>query len=235
MSTCNEKEVGYRIFIVDDHPIVRDRLGELISEQPDLIVCGSAEGARSAMLQLCIAKPHLAIVDLSLKDSHGIELIKEMSAQMPQLPILVVSMHDESLYAERVLRSGARGYITKREATAKILEAIRKVLGGEIYLSDAMVKRVLNHTVVRRGSTGSPILTLADRELEVLNLTGRGWTTRQIANDIRVSLKTVESYKARIKEKLNIETANQLTHYAINWVADTDRKLPSVDQPAMTK
>lgn len=213
-------ETAHRIFLVDDHPIVRERLGQLITREPDLAVCGEAESAPEAIGKLPGAQADLAVVDLSLKDSRGIELIREIKTLMPKLPVLVLSMHDESLYAERVLRAGARGYITKQEATTKVLGAIRRVLGGEVYLSDAMVSRLLNRCTQGKSFGASPVVTLADRELDVLELIGRGRGTRQIAEELRVSIKTVESYRARIKEKLNLSTANELTQYAIQWVND---------------
>jgi DNA-binding NarL/FixJ family response regulator len=207
-----------RVFLVDDHPMVRERLGQLIDREEDMVVCGEAESAPEAVGKLAALAVDVAVVDLSLKDSRGLELIKDLKAIKPQLPVLVLSMHDESLYAERVLRAGARGYITKQEATTKVLVAIRRVLAGDVYLSEQMVGRLLDRCSSGVPFAASPVETLADRELEVLQLIGRGRGTRQIAAELRISVKTVETYRARIKEKLRLSGASDLVQYAIQWV-----------------
>ena len=208
-----------RIFLVDDHPLVREWLGLLLQREPDLVICGEAEDVQDGFEKIEKAKPDLAVVDITLRTGHGLELIKNLQARMPELPLLVLSMHDESLYAERVLRAGAKGYITKQEATKKILVAIRQVLGGEIYLSEKMSVRMVNKLVVgRRDKQSFSIERLTDRELEVFQLIGRGYSTRKIAEELHLGIKTVESYRARIKDKLQIEGATALLQHAIQWV-----------------
>jgi DNA-binding NarL/FixJ family response regulator len=206
-----------RIYLVDDHPMVRERLGQVINHEPDLIVCGECGGAPEAMRALQANPPDLVITDLTLKGSHGLELIKNLKAALPQLPILVVSMHDESLYAERVLRAGAKGYITKEQATTKVLVAIRAVLSGQVYVSEEIVARLLNRTAQGSEFGATPVETLADRELQVFQMIGRGLNTREIADELRIGVKTVETYWMRIKEKLNIETGAELIREAIRW------------------
>jgi DNA-binding NarL/FixJ family response regulator len=206
-----------RIFIVDDHPMVRERLAQLINHESDLVVCGEAATAPEAQQGIASSHPDLVITDISLKNSHGLELIKDLNALHPHLPILVVSMHDESLYAERVLRAGAKGYITKEQATTKVLVAIRSVLNGQVFVSEEIVARLLNRTAHGLPFGASPVETLADRELQVFQMIGRGLNTREIANELRIGTKTVETYRTRIKEKLNFETAAELIREAIRW------------------
>ena len=216
-SPPNSDKIG--VFLVDDHPLVRERLTELINREEDLFVCGEAEDAPEAMSKIESAKPGIVIADISLKSSHGLELVKDLQARLPQLPVLVFSMHDESLYAERVLRAGAKGYITKQEASKKILVAIRHILAGQIYVSEKMSARMINKMVRGRPQQGtSPVERLTDRELEVFQLIGRGQGTRRIAEELHLGIKTVESYRARIKEKLNLEDGTQLLQHAIQWV-----------------
>ena len=211
-------EVKRRVFLVDDHPMIRERLGHLIDREADMVVCGEASSGPEALGKLDTVQADLAVVDLSLKDSRGLELIKELKSLKPGLPVLVLSMYDESLYAERVLRAGARGYITKQEATTKVIGAMRRILAGEVYLSEQMVGRLLNRCSTGSSFAASPVESLADRELEVLQLIGRGKGTRQIAAELRLSVKTIETYRARIKEKLNLNGASDLVQYAIQWV-----------------
>jgi DNA-binding NarL/FixJ family response regulator len=219
-----EKEtvfVGQRnkIFIVDDHPIVRKGLAQLINQEPDMVICGEAENAQSALDLLKKIKPDLAIVDISLQGIDGIELIKKIKVRDANLPILVVSMHDESLFAERALKVGAKGYIMKQEAIEKMMEAIRRVIGGEVYVSErvsaTIVKKFIDGKAV---NTRSPMEVLSNRELEVFQLIGQGFVTRQIAQELNVSIKTVESYRANIKEKLNLKNATELLRHAVHWV-----------------
>jgi DNA-binding NarL/FixJ family response regulator len=205
-----------RIFLVDDHPLVRERLTQLIAQQPDLSVCGEAESAPAALTGLASARADLVIVDLSLQDSAGLELIKSLQRLHPSLPVLVLSMHDESLYAERVFRAGARGYINKRESAQKVIEAIRRVLDGKLYVSEKAAE-ILAARAMRGTHERPPIERLSDRELEVFERLGRGIGTRQISEEFRVSIKTVQAYCARIKEKLDLGSATELLREAVRW------------------
>ncbi len=208
-----------RVFLVDDHPLVREHLRALLQREADLEVCGEAAEAPVALSQIGRLKSDLVILDISLKRSHGLELLKDLKRIHPDIPVLVLSMHDEALYAERALRAGARGYITKEEATVDVLSAIRKVLAGHVYLSDRMSARMMQKMVSGQANpTASPDQTLTDRELQVFEMIGKGTGTRQIAEDLRVGIKTVESYRARIKEKLHLNDANELLQHAIQWV-----------------
>ena len=209
-----------RVLLVDDHPIVRQGLGQLINEEPDLSVCAEAEDFQQALASLD-CNPDVAIVDISLKERSGIELIKEIRSRKPQLPILVLSMHDESLHAERVLRAGAKGYIMKQEATEQVMNAIRKVLKGEVYLSDKMASRMVNRLVAGpQNIGGSPIERLSDREFEVFQMIGQGTGPSEIAEKLGLSVKTVETHRERIKEKLNLATGSELIRYAMQYVMD---------------
>ena len=203
---------------MDDHPIVRQGLALLINREPDLAVCGDAEEAGSAMRRIGELKPDLIVVDISLSGPDGLDLLKNIRALDPNLPVLILSMFDESLYAERSLNAGASGYIMKQEATERVLVAIRRILGGEIYVSDRMASRML-HRFVGGSRVGqpSPIAGLSDRELEVFRLIGEGHGTRQIAEDLHISMKTVETYQAHIKEKLLLKNARELVQRAIEW------------------
>ena len=208
-----------RIVIVDDHPLVRDQLRAVIESETDLRVCGEAEDGYYALDVIKSAKPELVILDLTLKGSPvGLDLIKEIHLRYPKLFILVFSMHDESLYAERAIHAGARGYITKQEATKKILHAIRQVLTGEIYLSEKIAAKVLTKMAGGRDARGkSSIERLADRELQVFRLIGHGRSTRQIADELHLDMKTIETYRGRIKGKLGIKDATELLQQAILW------------------
>jgi DNA-binding NarL/FixJ family response regulator len=209
-----------KILIVDDHPIVRQGLTELINQEDDLVVCGQAEDSHQAMQAIKELNPDMAIVDISLKEVSGMELIKDIKVQYPNLAVLALSMHDESLYAERTLRAGAKGYIMKAEATEKVIGAIRKILSGDIYLSEPMAAKLIHKLVGGRTEVStSAIDRLSDRELEVFRLIGQGYGTRQIAEKLHLSVKTIESYRAHIKEKLNLSDAAELLQYAIQWVS----------------
>ena len=211
-----------RILVVDDHPIVREHLKALIEQQKDLKVCASVADAAQAMKAITALQPDLAIVDLSLKGTHGLDLIKDMAVNHPQLPVLVLSMHDELLFADRVLAAGARGYITKQEATSRIMTAIRKVLEGEIYASDRMTGRILHRAVEGdEKRPGSSLSQLTGRELQVFQLIGHGLTTRQIAEQLHLDIKTIETYRMRIKEKLHLGSATALLQYAVQWMQNT--------------
>lgn len=206
------------VFIVDDHSIVRRGLRELINHETDLVVCGEAEHAPAALAAIKKLEPDVALVDLSLDGESGLELIKDIKARYPAVLVLVLSMHDETFYAERVLRAGAKGYIMKLQAADKILEGIRHVLRGEIYLSEPMAAKVLRK--VAEGKTaiaGSPIDKLSDRELEVFQLIGTGLGTRHIAERLSRSVKTVETYREHIKLKLDLKDSAELTQAAIQW------------------
>jgi DNA-binding NarL/FixJ family response regulator len=207
-----------KVFIVDDHPIVRERIAELINQEPDLEVCGEAEDAVQAVKAVGSLSPDIAIVDITLKDTYGIELIKQLKDLRPQLPVLVLSMHDEALYGERALRAGAKGYLTKQEATKKIIDAIRRILRGEIYVSDklagALVRKVAGG---KDQGGGSPVDVLTDRELEVFQLLGQGLTVREVADRLFVSAKTVDAHREHIKQKLNFKTSAELLRFAIQY------------------
>jgi DNA-binding NarL/FixJ family response regulator len=207
-----------RILLVDDHPMVRERLAEVINGEADLTVCGEAEN-RSEALELAGKKqPALVIIDLKLRDSDGLELIKDIRCHWPAMRMLVVSMHDESLYAERAIRAGALGYITKQEATRKILLAIRRVLSGSLYLNERIAVQIVGRLTARRGSPDAgPTEVLADRELQVFDLTGRGLNAAGIARQLHIAVKTVETYRARIKEKLRLKDSSELLQLAISW------------------
>jgi len=209
-----------RILIIDDHPIVRRGLAGLINEADDLTVCGEADSLTQGLTQLRELKPSLALVDLSLGDGHGLELIKQARAEGLTTRLLVVSMMDESLYADRVLRAGAEGYLRKEEATDNIVTAIREVLIGKVYLSATATARVLNQVATKDGVEKTPIETLSDRELEVFELLGSGLSSREIAERLELSVKTVETYREKIKAKLSLKNGTELTRHAIHFVME---------------
>lgn len=213
-----------RIAIVDDHPLVRDQLRAVVESEEDLRICGEAEDGTRALDVIKSTEPDLVIIDLTLKGfPGGFDLIKEIRLRYPRLSMLIVSMHDESLYAERAIRAGARGYITKQEATRKILHAIRQVCSGEIYLSEKMAAKVLTKLAGERAAHGqSSIERLTNRELQVFALIGHGRSTRQIADELHLDMKTIETYRARIKVKLNIKDATELLQQAILWAHSGD-------------
>lgn len=207
-----------KVFIVDDHPIVRQGLGYLINHEPDLKVCGEAAGVREARLGLSQTEPDVVVLDLSLRDSDGLELIKDIRSKNRHLPVLVLSMHDETIYAQRLLSAGANGYIMKQAAADQLLVALRRVLGGGIYVSEQIGASMIERFAVNgRRQHADPIDRLSNRELQVLNLIGRGRTTREIAHDLGLSIKTVESHRQRIKKKLDLTTSPQLVQFAVNW------------------
>lgn len=218
--TASRKQAAKRkILIVDDHPMMRQGLHQLISNEPDLAVSAEGENARQALEAVAAGKPDLVLADITLPDKNGIELIKDLHALYPGLPVLVISMHDESLFAERVLRAGGRGYIMKQEGGKKLMLAIRQVLSGQIYVSEKMSAKILeNFSGQRSDSTRSPIERLTDREFEVLQLIGQGKGTRQIAQLLHLSVKTVEVHRLHIKEKLQLESSPALVRYAVRWV-----------------
>jgi DNA-binding NarL/FixJ family response regulator len=208
-----------RVLLVDDHPMVRERLAEVIHREPDLEVCGQADDRFRALELIESTQPTLVIVDLTLKRSSGLELIKDIHTLHAGVHVLVVSMHEESVHAERVIRAGAKGYITKLEATNKIMLAIRTVLKGDIYLSEAMMTRIASSAVGSPHTKPAlPVGRLSDRELMVFERLGMGRSTRQIAEELHLDVRTIETYRARIKEKLDLKDANELLQYAIRWM-----------------
>jgi DNA-binding NarL/FixJ family response regulator len=220
MDTNNLKNgAKARILIVDDHPILRQGLAALINRQSDMVVCADAEDGNAALEALPSAKPQLAIVDVSLPGMDGIELVKRLRKQDEMCLVLVLSMHDESIYAERVLRAGAHGYIMKQEVRGNILLAIRKILNGGIWLSDTMTTHILSRIDTSKDvSSTSPILSLSNRELEVLTLIGEGKGPKDIADELSISIRTVDAHRTHIKKKLKLKDARSLFQYAIEWL-----------------
>ena len=208
------------IILVDDHPLMRKGLGRTIENEVDLNVVGQMSSAEEALEEIEDLDPDLAVVDISLPGMSGMELIKHLRSRMPDLQLLVVSRHDETLYAERCIRAGAKGYVMKQEAGDVIVQAIRKVLNGRIFVSEEINERLLQSMAEggRERIMQSPLEVLSDRELEVFELTGKGSSTRQIAERLHLSVKTVESYRARIKDKLNLDSGNELMKHAVQWV-----------------
>jgi DNA-binding NarL/FixJ family response regulator len=204
------------VFIVDDHPLLRQGLALLINREQDLAVCGEAEEAQTAIKEITQKKPDILIVDISLNGPDGLDLLKNIRMLYPGLPVLILSMHDESIYAERALRARANGYIMKQEATEKVLVAVRRILGGDIYLSDRMANKLLHQYISGApADMNSRLSTLSDRELEVFRLIGEGRSTRQIAEKLHLSIKTVETYQAHIKDKLSLHSGRELVQHAI--------------------
>lgn len=207
-----------RVLLVDDHPIVRQGLAQLIGAAPDLAVCGEASTGREAIDLLRLCKPDIAVIDISLPDRSGVELIKDMISVRDGLPCLALSMYDEAMYALRVLRAGGRGYIMKQEIPKKVLVAIRHILAGHTYLSEKMSTRLVDQLVTAGPArTRPPVASLSDRELEVLTLIGRGLSTREIAANLYLSIKTVEAHRERMKEKLKLKNGSELLRYAIKY------------------
>ncbi len=210
---------GHRILIVDDHPVFRHGISQLIGQLPEFTICGEADNAPTALTAMRRLKPGVAMIDVSMPGTNGIELIKLMLAEEPRLIILVVSMHDESLYALRALRAGAKGYVMKQQALDNVLDALRKVVGGGIYVSPQFSERLVFKAI--QGSVsdlGSPVDILSDRELEVLQLFGRGNATREIAERLHLSVKTIETHRAHIKEKLGFKDADEMMKFAAEWM-----------------
>jgi DNA-binding NarL/FixJ family response regulator len=206
-----------KILLVDDHPLVREWLTNLINEEPEFEVCGSASNAREALGLMTTLLPQIVIADISMDGGSGLELIKDAKAVQPKAAIIVLSMHDEMLYAERAMRAGAAGFIMKRDATEKVLDAIRTVLQGGLYFSNAVNAMLAQKLVQGSGDQPTAIAALSDRELEVFQLLGRGYSTRQISEQLNVGFKTIHAYCARIKEKLNLASINELVFQAIRW------------------
>ena len=212
---------SYKVLLVEDHPMFREHLGQLIDRDLGMSICGEADNIRDAMQLILETKPDIAIVDITLHGSSGLELLKDIKAQGLDINVLVLSMHDEELYAERALRAGAKGYITKNEASTEVIEAIRCVMKGDVYASRHMTAKLLERmTQKRNNSELAGMETLADRELEVFQMLGRGKSTREIAQTLSLGESTVETYRARIKEKLQLRSAAELYLRAGQWVRD---------------
>jgi len=206
------------VFVVDDHPLVREGLANLINAQHDLVVCGDAEDSAQAIARIGKRQPDVALIDISLKNESGLELVKDLASRFPQVALIVLSMHDEALYAERALRAGARGYVMKREASKNVLASIRRVLDGGVYVSGRIVNRIaLRLSSAREAVSSTPVERLSDRELEIFRLLGQGRTTSQIATDLNLSLKTVQAYCARAKEKFGVTSLVELLRAALRW------------------
>jgi DNA-binding NarL/FixJ family response regulator len=219
METFQINEPGkIEVIIVDDHPVVCHGIAQIIAQDDSLHVCAIAEDAKTGFEAIKKHKPDVAIIDISLKDISGIELIKWVKDQDLNVAMLVISMHDEAVYAERALKAGALGYLMKQESPDKIIQAIRQILKGEIYVSDSVAKRMMRHLLKGHDEKTMPIDRLSDRELEVFQLIGKGLKPKQIADKLCLSIKTVETYQSNIKEKLSLKNAFELTQYAVQWM-----------------
>ncbi|MEZ4702167.1 MAG: response regulator transcription factor [Rhodothermales bacterium] len=219
-SIPTKEPIRKRILVVDDHPIVRQGLAQFINQERDMTVCAEASDGFEAMTAIEQASPDLVIVDIQMEGINGMDLVRNVKAQYPDLPVLMLSMHDESLYAERALRAGARGYVMKQEDPRNVIHAIRRVLRGEVYVSDQAASKILK--LLSGGADhASPVDRLSNRELEVLRMIGEGYRTRHIAEKLTLSTKTVESYKARLKQKILLKDAAELARYAAEWVKST--------------
>tara|TARA_B100001093_G_scaffold478368_1_gene506475 strand:- start:702 stop:1352 length:651 start_codon:yes stop_codon:yes gene_type:complete len=208
-----------RIYIVDDHPLVRQGLSQIVASEADMEICGEAEDSPAAIRGVGEANPDAIIVDISLKGANGIELIKNLKAIHDDIPILVFSMHDETIYAQRALRAGAKAYVMKKESPSKVIDAIRKIIQGEIYVSPSVADQVLHQIVNGPGNVStSPVDRLTDRELEVVQLIGRGLSSREVAESLHLSVKTIESHRAHVKEKLGLRNATELVQFSVQWV-----------------
>ncbi len=207
-----------KIYIVDDHPLMRKGMAMTLENSVEFTVCGQSESAEEALGEIPDLKPDACVVDISLPGMNGIELVKNLLAQMPDLKILVVSRHDEELYAERAIRAGAKGYLMKLEAGEVLVSAVRQVINGSIYLSDKIGSQLIMKIATGQSTGENPLELLSDRELEVFELTGQGESTKDIAQRLHVSVKTIDTYRARIKEKMHLKSANELMRRAVQWV-----------------
>lgn len=215
---------GKRVLILDDLPIIRERMAQIIDAEPDLMVCGESDDAREATRIIAQTRPDLVVTSLSLKNRHGLDFVKDVHSNYPQLLILVFSLYDEMVFAERAIRAGARGFIRKQETTQELLRAIRYVLEGEIYMSERVTVTKVTRFFSRSSIKGdAPLEGLSDRELQVLQLIGQGRSTRETASALHVDVKTIETYRARIKVKLDLATAPELAHYARKWLEESIR------------
>lgn len=212
----------HRLFIVDDHPIFREGLGKIVSQETDLEICGEADAAAEAFGKISALKPDLVLTDIGLPGKSGLELIQDLHAAMPDVPVLVISMHDESVYAERVLRAGGRGYVMKQAGPAIMLQSIRLVLAGKVAVSAAISAAILD-SLARPGAArdgGSVVGKLSNREFEILRLIGQGRDSHEIANALHLSIKTVDTHRGNIKTKLGLRSSTELIHYAVRWVGE---------------
>jgi DNA-binding NarL/FixJ family response regulator len=217
MSRKTDSNNRSRVFLVDDHPLVREGLTNLINQQEDLSVVGEAEDSAGAVAGIAEKHPNIALIDISLKNESGLELVKDLEERFPLVSLIVLSMHDEALYAERALRAGAKGYVMKRESSKSVLIAIRRVLAGDVYVSERVVTAMAKRMGSSRKAAAEPVERLSDRELEIFRLLGQGRTTSQIADDLNLSLKTVQAYCARAKEKFGVNSLGELLRAAIRW------------------
>jgi DNA-binding NarL/FixJ family response regulator len=219
----NEKKI--QVLIVDDHPVVRDGLVTIVNHERDMNVCGQAEDAYQALKAVTELKPDIVVTDISLKSSDGIELTKNIKTRYPELPVIIFSVHDESIYAERALRAGAHAYMMKETVSENIIKAIRTVLNGEIFVSDKILKKFLHNIAGGKADAAkTPMEHLSDRELEIFRLIGEGLKASQIAKQLHLSVKTIETYRTRIKEKLGLVNASELLQYSIRWAKSQDRE-----------
>jgi len=217
--TTTQNGTPRRVFIVDDHPVMRAGVRQLIEAEQDLAVCGEADSVNSALEAIAKTSPDVALVDITLRQSNGLDLIKDLQIRHPKLPVLVLSMHDEAFYAERVLRAGARGYIAKAEGSTKIVEGLRKVLDGGVFVSQRVASSMVSKIVAGSADAGSfSVDRLSDRELQIFELIGQGLQTRDIAQQLHLSPKTVEAHREHIKAKLDMDNASELLAYAVKWV-----------------
>jgi DNA-binding NarL/FixJ family response regulator len=225
----------HRILLIDDHPLVRRGLAEVIGREPDLEVCGEAADVAEALGEVDRSQPDIAVIDLTLKTGHGIELLERLKTRAPALKTLVSSMHDETLFAERVLRAGAKGYVTKQEPPEVLIRAIRQVLRGELYLSPRMTSRLLNRVVVGSPTQEDPVQGLSNREVEVYEMIGQGLTIQQIAARLHLSPKTIETHREKIKQKLNVRSSAELNRRAVQWVLERgwSPSAPDASQPVL--
>ena len=206
------------VLLVEDHPMFRERLASVISKRGDMTVCGEADNVNDALRFAETLHPDIAIMDITLRGSNGLDFLKDLKAREIGIPVLVLSMHDEAIYAERVLRAGARGYITKYEASSEVMAAIEQVLNGEVYLSRQMTTRMLGRFSIGKKNDANDVSALTDRELEVFQRIGRGETPRDIAGSLHVGITTIDTYRARIKEKLGLKSGNELHRRAMEWI-----------------
>ena len=223
MARKNASAPEKKVFVVDDHPVFRDGLIRIAGQVPGVVVCGEADNARQAFDAITTLNPDLVLMDIGLPGKSGLELLQDVHAVMPDLAVLVISMHDETLYAERVLRAGGRGYVMKQEGPDKIMEAIVKVLSGQVYASERTAASILDALSRPRSAASagtSAVGKLTDRELEVLRLTGQGKDNHQIALELSISLKTVDTHRSHIREKLGLKNGTELVHYAVRWAGD---------------
>jgi len=218
-----------RIFVVDDHPFLRQGLVYSISREPDMVVCGEAESAEEGLTGIGLTKPDVLLTDIVLPGKSGLELVKDVTATYPEVAVVVLSMHSEPHYAERALQAGARGYLMKLDGASVLVTAIRRVLGGQIYVSESIASRLLEGFSPRRKpvTTSSPVEKLSDRELEIFELIGSACSSRQIADQLHISIKTVEAHRANIKQKLSLKGAPELIRYAVQWLDTRDSSKPA--------